>query len=96
MSDKWKSFNVEGWGGFVFKEKLKLIKSALKEWHLSHYNNIPAKLDSLKARLAWLDDRGEDALFSSVEMEEMCDITHDIHSLSRVNTSICWQQSRLL
>jgi len=68
-----------------------LIKSALKEWHLSHYNNIPAKLDSLKARLAWLDGRGEDALLSSVEMEEMRDITHNIHSLSRVNTSICWQ-----
>lgn len=24
--DKWKYFNVDGWGGYVLKEKLKLIK----------------------------------------------------------------------
>jgi len=60
VSEKWNSFTVEGWGDYVLKEKLKLIKVALKEWHLSHYNNIPAKLDSLKARLSLLDGRGED------------------------------------
>lgn len=29
--DKWNSFSVDGWGGYVLKEKLKLIKVALKE-----------------------------------------------------------------
>jgi hypothetical protein len=29
------------------------------------------------------------------EIEELRDITHEIHSLSRVNTSVSWQQSRL-
>jgi len=47
--DKWRSFRVDGWGGFFLKEKCKLIKMALKEWHMSHCNNIPAKIDSLKA-----------------------------------------------
>jgi hypothetical protein len=96
VSDKWRSFEVDGWGGFVLKEELNLIKVALKEWHLSHCNNIPAKIDSLKARLACLDGRGEDVLLSADEILEMRGITHEIHSLSRVNTSICWQQSRLL
>jgi len=96
VSDKWKSFMVDGWGGFVLKEKFKLIKAALKEWHLSHCNNIPAKLDSLNARLASLDGRGEDELLSADEIVEMRGITHEINSMSRVNTSICWQQSRLL
>lgn len=31
VSEKWRSFQVEGWGGFVLKEKLKLMKVALKE-----------------------------------------------------------------
>jgi hypothetical protein len=64
---------------------------ALKEWHLSHCNNIPAKLDSLKARLASLYGRGEDELLSEDEIVEMRSITNEIHSMSRVNTSICWQ-----
>jgi hypothetical protein len=31
VRDKWKSFQVAGWGGYVLKEKLKLIKAALKD-----------------------------------------------------------------
>nr|ABD28697.1 hypothetical protein MtrDRAFT_AC149204g1v2 [Medicago truncatula]ABN08490.1 hypothetical protein MtrDRAFT_AC157473g5v2 [Medicago truncatula] len=29
------------------------------------------------------------------ELDELHGISTDIHSLSRLNTSICWQQSRL-
>lgn len=36
VRDKWSSFNIEGWGGFVLKEKLKLMKGCLKEWHKQH------------------------------------------------------------
>ena len=31
VSEKWKSFQIDGWGGYVLKEKLKLIEVALKE-----------------------------------------------------------------
>lgn len=96
VTDKWSSLTIDGWGGFVLKEKLRLIKSALKEWHLTHSTNIPAKLDSLKARLSSLDGRSADGVLSPVEIEELRGTTHEIHSLSRVNTSICWQQSQLL
>ena len=35
-------------------------------------------------------------MLSPVEIEELRGATHEIHSLSRLNISICWQQSRLL
>jgi len=31
VREKWLSFQVEGWGGYVLKEKLKLLKLALKD-----------------------------------------------------------------
>jgi len=31
VSEKWKSLQITGWGGYVFKEKFKLIKIALTE-----------------------------------------------------------------
>jgi hypothetical protein len=74
---------------------LKLIKVALKDWHASNTQNLPAKIDSLKNRQAALDSRGEEAELSEEELGELHDISTDIHSLSRLNTSICWQQSRL-
>ncbi|MCI29977.1 cysteine-rich receptor-like protein kinase, partial [Trifolium medium] len=94
--DKWRSLQIDGWWGFVLKEKLKLIKMALKEWHGSHVRNIPGRIDNLKARLSVLDGRGEEEMLNDDEVAELRGITSDIHSLSRVNTSICWQQSRLL
>ncbi|MCI80691.1 cysteine-rich receptor-like protein kinase, partial [Trifolium medium] len=48
VRDKWKSFQVDGWGEFVLKEKLKMIKVALKEWHSAHTQNLPSRIESLK------------------------------------------------
>ncbi|GAU51462.1 hypothetical protein TSUD_413600, partial [Trifolium subterraneum] len=53
-------------------------------------------IEGLKTRLSVLDGKGEDDVFIDEEMTELRSITSDIHSLSRVNASISWQQSRLL
>lgn len=76
----------------MLKEKFKLIKVALKEWHVNHTQNLRGKITSLKDRLAELDAKGEGELLSDVEMRG---IATDIQSLSRLYASICWQQSRV-
>jgi hypothetical protein len=81
VQDKWNSFYIEGWGGFVIKEKLKLIKAALREWHTTHAKNIPGRIDILKNRLSELDEKGAEGGLSNEELNEMRDITHDIHYL---------------
>jgi len=86
---------VSGLGGYVLKEKLKLIKLALKEWHASNTHNLPTKIVTLKNRQAALDSKGEDVELSEEELGELHGISTDIHSLSRLNTNICLQQSRL-
>ncbi|GAU47231.1 hypothetical protein TSUD_107670 [Trifolium subterraneum] len=96
VKEKWNSLQVDGWGGFVLKEKLKMIKVALKEWHMSHVQNLPSRIDSLKTRLSDLDSKGEEEDLSVAEVEDMHGITSDIHTLYRLHASISWQQSRLL
>jgi hypothetical protein len=96
VKERWRSFQVEGWGGFVMKEKLKMIKAALKDWHKAHAQNLPSRIESKKARLAALDLKGEEEDLSEVELAEFSGITSNIHSLSRLQASICWQQSRSL
>jgi hypothetical protein len=94
VREKWASLTVDGWGGFVLKEKLKALKGALKEWHIAHAHNLPSRIDSLKVRLSELDLKGEDVALSEDELEEFHGVTADIHSLSRRQASINWQQSR--
>ena len=40
VHSKLQSYEVDGWGGFVLKEKLKRIKMALIDWHLTHTHNL--------------------------------------------------------
>jgi hypothetical protein len=91
VKEKWGTLNVDGWGGFVLKEKLKVMKGALKEWHMTHAHNLPSKIESLKGRLSVLDLKGEDDTLSEAEIEEMHGVTADIHFLSRRQASISWQ-----
>lgn len=88
VTDKWKALQVEGWGGYVLKEKFKLIKLALKEWHISHSHNVAVKIDSLKVRLAELDGKGKVEELSDAECVELHGVSENIHSLSRLHNSI--------
>ncbi|CAJ2635027.1 unnamed protein product [Trifolium pratense] len=71
VREKWNSFQVDGWGGYVLKEKLKMIKVALRDWHLAHAQNIPSRIDSLKFRLSALDEKGEEDDLSEAELAEL-------------------------
>jgi len=51
VSSKWRSFQVEGWGGYMMKEKFKMIKTILWEWHQAHTLNIPGKISTVKTVL---------------------------------------------
>jgi hypothetical protein len=46
-------------GCFVLKEKLKMIKVVLREWHQSHTQNILGKIIYVKDRISSLDEKGE-------------------------------------
>jgi len=78
------------------KEKLKLLKSALKDWHLTHTKNLPGSIHSLKSQIDMLESRGEVNVLSEGEVAELHNMTSDLYSSSRSNASIMWQQSRLL
>ncbi|XP_024630914.1 uncharacterized protein [Medicago truncatula] len=96
VRSKLQSYQVEGWGGFILKEKLKRIKSDLKEWHLSHSHNIPGKISSLKNQINVLDSKGDVDILSDEDVNTLHELSLELHSLSQVNASISWQQSRLL
>jgi hypothetical protein len=86
----WQSLQVDGWGGYVLKEKLKMLKTILKEWHADHSRNVSSRIVSLKARLADLDGKGEDEGLHEDEISKLHDVTAAIHSLTRMQTRLLW------
>lgn len=94
VRDQWNSFLVDRWGGYVRKEKFKLVKIAIKGWHQLHSQNLPAKILSMKDKITAFDMKGESAVLDDEEVEELHGLYEELFSLSRINNSICWQQSR--
>ena len=72
-----------------------MIKLALREWHQTHAQNLTAKIQSLKDKITSLDLKGESDVLIDEEVEDLHGFTEDLFSLSRMNFSICWQQSRM-
>jgi len=95
VRDRCRSLQVEGWGSYVLKEKLKLIKLALKEWHQTHLQNLPARILNPKEKIATLDLKGELVTLCDDEIEELHGYSDELYSLARINSSISWQQSRI-
>jgi len=62
---------------------------------VSHTNTLSGKIASLNDMQAAIGEKGVEEELSKEEFVELHGISSDIHSLSWLNTSICWQQSRL-
>jgi len=95
VSNKLRALQVEGWGGYVLKEKFKMIKMALREWHQTHTQNIPIKISTVTDRIATLDAKREATTLDEEEVEELHSLSDELCSLSRIHSSITWQQSRV-
>lgn len=61
VKSKWQSYNILGWGGFVLKEKLKLLKNDLKEWNRVVFGYVDSVIADKKMRIESLD-RIDDAI----------------------------------
>jgi len=95
VREKWVSFNVTGWGGYVLRQKLKLMKESLKEWHFQHSQNLDGKIMEVKNQIAFLDAKSETGALLEVEIEEVHELSVKLHSLARVQNGINWQKSRM-
>lgn len=55
----WREGGIEGWGCFVFMEKLKRLKEALKIWNREHFGNMETKIRLLKEEIQLLDEKDD-------------------------------------
>lgn len=88
---KWCSFAVDGWGGYVLKQKLKMFKCCLKEWHQCHNQNMDRKIRAVKERISTLDSKGESSVLVEEEVAELHDLSVNLHSLALIHASTCCQ-----
>ncbi|KAL8465251.1 hypothetical protein ACS0TY_034671 [Phlomoides rotata] len=52
---KWKCHDIQGWGAYILKEKLKHMKADLKKWSNKTFGLIDLKVEENKAEILSLD-----------------------------------------
>ncbi|GAU23785.1 hypothetical protein TSUD_26930 [Trifolium subterraneum] len=87
VKEKWPSFQIHGWSGYILKTKLKLIKSELRGWHLSHTANLDCRIQCAKSRLEMLDSLSERRGLDGVEETELLTLPAEILALSKLQAS---------
>lgn len=95
VREKWGSFQCQGWGGHVLKEKLKMLKFSLKDWHQQHVKNLDSKIMAVKNQISTLDSKAELSALPEDELKELHDLFVNLHSMEKVQNIINWQKSRM-
>ncbi|KAK2430145.1 hypothetical protein QL285_028516 [Trifolium repens] len=90
----WRGHHVEGWMGFVLKEKLKLLKPVLRNWHKEEFGGMESRIEELTVEINDLDVRGELVGLSSSEVERRKEKFIALWQLLRNKEAILFQRSR--
>jgi hypothetical protein len=91
----WNSLNMEGWMGYILKEKLKFLKTHIREWSKVEYGNMDDNIRSLVSSIREKDLRGEQGLLTSSEVEERKKLFGDWWRILKSKDVLMAQRSRV-
>ncbi|GKV40773.1 hypothetical protein SLEP1_g48376 [Rubroshorea leprosula] len=95
VAELWKTTHIQGWGGYILKQKLKETKSFLKCWSKEKFGELDKKIENCKETIATLDDKGEVFTLSNDELETRRQGTMDLWRFLQDKESMLKQKSRL-
>lgn len=70
VEKEWKSYKIQGWSGFIIKEKLKRLRHKIRGWHLQYFGNINNRIQEKSDLVDSLDKKSEQVLLLEEEILE--------------------------
>jgi hypothetical protein len=90
----WESSIVEGWMGFILKERLKSLKGAIKEWSFNSFGDAVNKKMRLVTRISVLDVKSEDVGLEEVEIVKRKKLFEELWVLLKNIDALTFQRAR--
>lgn len=91
----WSGYDIEGWGGFKVKEKLKLLKEDLKKWNTEVFGSLDHKIDKLKLNIQELDLYDEVFGLEEEEVIKRKEATTDLFRSLKQRNSLLAQKAKI-
>ncbi|KAL8466630.1 hypothetical protein ACS0TY_035612 [Phlomoides rotata] len=95
VAEKWRSYNISGWGGFVLKEKLKLLKDDLKDWNQQTFGTLETSIEKKRHEILILDTIDDTLGLDSEEINRRAHIMADLaKDMQRLDSQL-YQKARI-
>ncbi|XP_057453709.1 uncharacterized protein LOC130745451 [Lotus japonicus] len=94
VESSWSSLQIQGWGAFVVKEKLKGLRPLLKGWNKEIFGDINRKYSEILDSLTGLDQKMATSGLSSAEKDLRRAVQNELWQVARLRESILHQKSR--
>ena len=91
---KWDNFDVQRSGFYVFKEKLKKLKTELKIWNKEVFGDVNLASEELQRRINELDTRDDDNGLEESEREERRSLLADLNKAIFKQETVVFQKAR--
>lgn len=95
VNSKWSSFSIRGWGSYILKEKLKLLKGVLKEWRVETFGELDKSIEDKKCEIERLDRIDDVFGLDEVETKEREDVMADLVKESSWREAQLYKKSRI-
>lgn len=95
MEKRYASLQVQGWGAFKFKEKLKMLKKELRRWNKEKYGNLENESKKIVENIAALDIKDEQVGLSNQEADQRKQLFREFWKVSRKHEYLLRQKSRI-
>ncbi|GKV49843.1 hypothetical protein SLEP1_g56570 [Rubroshorea leprosula] len=90
----WRSFEIDGWGCYKLKEKLKMLKMELKAWNKEVFGGVDRNIDTAREEIKRLDEKEENGGLTSMEIGKRKENFHKLMEWSKAKDSMLFQKSR--
>ncbi|XP_057426415.1 uncharacterized protein LOC130719827 [Lotus japonicus] len=94
VGENWNEFEVQGWGAYVLKEKLKKLKDEIKLWVKKNFKDIREEIKRTVDEINMIDMEDENGGVSDKDLIRRKELTAEFWRLSKLNESVLWQKSR--
>lgn len=95
VANSWGESENAGWGSFVFKEKLKRLKGALKKWNKEHFGHCDKQIEDLRHELHELDFRDDNGGLTLDEVVKRSETSTRLMQKLNIHNSILTQKARM-
>lgn len=93
--DTWRGFQIDGWGAYVLKEKLKNLKTCLNKWNIETFGDLNRRKKEIVEKINELEKKAESGDLRDDELKQRKEWVVEFWRCSKQIESLASQKAKV-